>query len=76
VDAWINGATHLGGQRCGHHEDRGDSANYRKLAEHKIGPQQGRIATTMVATNKCLAESNKSRAGGKATNRRESGKQP
>jgi hypothetical protein len=42
VDAGINGATHLGGQRCGDHEDRGDSTNYRKLAEHKIGPQQGR----------------------------------
>ena len=24
VDAGINGATHLGGQRCGDHEDRGD----------------------------------------------------
>src|SRR5262249_31390384 len=41
VDAEINGATHLGGQRCGDHEDRGDSTNYRKLAEHEIGPQQG-----------------------------------
>ena len=41
VDAGINGATHLGGQRCGDHEDRGDSADYRKLPEHKIGPQQG-----------------------------------
>src|SRR5262245_29277412 len=35
VDAGINGATHLGGQRCGDHENRGDSTN-RKLAEHKI----------------------------------------
>jgi hypothetical protein len=43
VDAGIDGATHLGGQRCGDHEDRGDSTNYRKLAEHKIGPQQGRL---------------------------------
>src|SRR5436190_13604407 len=43
VDAGINGATHLGGQRCGDHEDRGDSTNYRKLAEHKIGSQQGRV---------------------------------
>src|SRR5262249_43770470 len=41
VDAWINAATHLGGQRCGDHEDR-DSTDYRKLAEHKIGSQQGR----------------------------------
>ncbi len=35
VDAGINGATHLGGQRCGDHEDRGDNTNYRKLAGHK-----------------------------------------
>jgi hypothetical protein len=59
-----------GGQRCADHEDRGDSANYRKLAEHKIGPQRG-IATTMAATNKCLAESNKSRTGREATKKRE-----
>jgi len=39
VDAGINAATHLGGQRWGRHEDRGDSTNYRKLAEHEIGPQ-------------------------------------
>ena len=70
VDAGINGATHLGGQRCGDHEDRGDSTNDRKLAEHKIGPPAGAIATTMAATNKCLAQSNKSRAGGKATKKR------
>ncbi len=42
VDARINGASHLGGQRCGDHEDRGDSTDYRKLAEHKIVSQQGR----------------------------------
>ena len=41
VDAGIDGATHLGGQRCGDHEDRGDSTNYRKLAEHKIGTSKG-----------------------------------
>src|SRR5262245_58214578 len=35
VDAGANSATHLGGQRRGDHEDRGDSTNYRKLAEHK-----------------------------------------
>jgi hypothetical protein len=69
VDAGINGATHLGGQRRGDHENRGDSTD-RKLAEHKIGPQRGAIATTMAATNKCLAESNKSYAGGKATKKR------
>ena len=35
VDAGINGATHLGGQRCGRHEDR-DSTDYRKLAEARL----------------------------------------
>jgi hypothetical protein len=39
MDAGINAATHLRGQRCWDHEDRGDSTNYRKLAEHKVGPQ-------------------------------------
>jgi hypothetical protein len=38
MDAGINAATHLRGQRCGRHEDR-DSTDYRKLAEHEIGPQ-------------------------------------
>jgi hypothetical protein len=42
MDAGINGATHLGGKRCGRHEDPGDSTNYRKLAEHEIVSQQGR----------------------------------
>ena len=69
VDAGINGTTHLGGQRCGDHEARGDSTNYRKLAEHKI-VLPGAIATTMAATNKCLAQSNKSAAGGKVTKKR------
>jgi hypothetical protein len=41
ADAGINAATHLGGQRRGDHDDHCDSTNYRKLAEHKIGPQQG-----------------------------------
>ena len=36
VDAGIDGATHLGDQRCGDHEDRGDNTNDRKLAVHKI----------------------------------------
>ena len=36
VDAGVNSAPDLGGQRHGDHEDRGDSTNYRKLAEHKI----------------------------------------
>jgi len=31
VDARINGATHLGGQRCGDHEDGSDSTDYRSL---------------------------------------------
>jgi hypothetical protein len=35
VNAGINSATHLGGRRCGDHEDRGDSTNYRKLAKHR-----------------------------------------
>ena len=38
MDAGINAATHLRGQRRGRHEDRGDSTDYRKLAEHEIGP--------------------------------------
>jgi hypothetical protein len=33
--AEVNSATHLGGQRCGDHEDPGDSTKYRKLANHK-----------------------------------------
>src|SRR5262245_48056405 len=36
ADAGVNSAADLGGQRCGDHEDRGDSSNYRKLAQHKI----------------------------------------
>src|SRR5262249_350758 len=36
VDAGVNSAPNLGGQRCGDHEDRGDSTNYRKLAEHNL----------------------------------------
>src|SRR5262249_13175984 len=34
VDAGVNDATHLSGQRCRDHEDRGDNTNYRKLVEH------------------------------------------
>jgi hypothetical protein len=40
VDAGIDGATHLGRQRCGDHEDRGNSTD-RQLAEHKIGTSRG-----------------------------------
>src|SRR5215831_14476486 len=36
VDAGVNGATHLSGQRCRDHEYRGDNTNYRKLAEHNL----------------------------------------
>jgi len=34
VDAGINSAAHLGGGRCGDHEDGADNTNDRKLAEH------------------------------------------
>jgi hypothetical protein len=34
--AGVNSAPDLGGQRCGDHEDRGDSTNYRKLAGNSI----------------------------------------
>jgi hypothetical protein len=34
--AGINGAPDLGAQRCGDHEDRGDSTNYRKFGEHNL----------------------------------------
>src|SRR5262245_12617400 len=52
VDAGVNSAAHLGGQRCGDHEDRGDSTNYRKLAEHKIGRSRpsGRFLRRQAAT--------------------------
>src|SRR5262249_12641947 len=36
VDAGINAAPHLGGQCCRDHDDRGESTNYRKLAEHNL----------------------------------------
>ena len=38
VDAGVNAAPHLGGQCCGDHDDRGESTNYRKLAEHVKSP--------------------------------------
>jgi len=41
MDAGINCATHLGGQRRRDHEDRGDSTNYRKLAKHEVVPSRG-----------------------------------
>jgi hypothetical protein len=76
VDAGINGTTHLGGQCCGDHENRGDSTD-RKLAEHNQGSlwvipesQAAAIGVTMAATNKCLAQSNKSDVGGKAHKKR------
>src|SRR5262249_52993075 len=36
VNAGANGSPDLGGHRCRDHEDRGDSTNYRKLAEHNL----------------------------------------
>jgi hypothetical protein len=36
----------------------------------------GAITTSMAATNKCLAQDNKSSAGREATNKRENGNQP
>jgi hypothetical protein len=66
VDAGVNSAPDLGGQHCGDHEDRGDSTNYRNLAEHdlrlpwaqnNIGPgisgqgPQGRYSSSTDASN-------------------------
>jgi hypothetical protein len=34
VDAGIDSASHLRGQRCGDHMGDSDSTNYRKLGEH------------------------------------------
>jgi hypothetical protein len=34
VEAGVNSAAALGEQRCGDHNDRGDSAYCRRLAEH------------------------------------------
>src|SRR5206468_1359801 len=44
--AGINSAPDLGGQRCGNHEDRGDSTGNRQLAEHLslLGPNPPSIA--------------------------------
>jgi hypothetical protein len=36
VNSGVNSAADLGRQRCGDHDDRGDSTNYRKLAEHNL----------------------------------------
>src|SRR5215470_13958343 len=36
VDAGVNAAPDLGGQCCGEHDDRGESTNYRTLAEHNL----------------------------------------
>jgi hypothetical protein len=43
VHAGIDGATHLGGQRRGDHDDRGDSTNYRKPAEHNLSLPSARF---------------------------------
>ena len=44
--AGVNCASDLGGQRCGNHEDRGDSTGNRRLAEHLslLGPNPPSIA--------------------------------
>ena len=34
--AGVNSAPDLGEERCRDHEDRGDTTNYRKLAEHNL----------------------------------------
>ena len=44
VDAGVNGAPDLGGQRCRDHEDRGDNTNYRKLAEYNFKPPLAAVA--------------------------------
>jgi hypothetical protein len=51
VDAGINGATHLGEQRCGDHDDRGDSAYCRQLAEHNkaLASSKAAAVTTPLA---------------------------
>jgi hypothetical protein len=49
VDAGVNSATHLGGQRCGDHEDPGDSTKYRKLAKHKTAYLQ--LRRSLACTN-------------------------
>jgi hypothetical protein len=36
MDAGINAATHLGEHRCRDHDNCGDSANYREVAEHQV----------------------------------------
>jgi len=36
ASAGVNSAPDLGGRRCGDHEDRDDSTNYPKLAEHNL----------------------------------------
>jgi hypothetical protein len=41
VDAGIYAATHLGGHRCRHYENRGDSTDDRKLAKHDFVPNWG-----------------------------------
>jgi hypothetical protein len=48
VDAGMNSATHLGGQRCGDHEDRSDSTNYRKL--HIFSPTHFPFPTRLSAS--------------------------
>jgi hypothetical protein len=41
MDAGINAATHLGGQRCGDHEDHGDSTIMESLPSIRLSPSRG-----------------------------------
>ena len=64
VDAGINSAPDLGAQRRGDHEDRGDSTNYRKLAEHNLSlpwvqttePLLGRVYQLRVSEDHLILE--------------------
>jgi hypothetical protein len=51
VDAGVNSATALGEQRCGDHDDRGDSAYCRQLAEHNkaLASSKAAAVTTPLA---------------------------
>src|SRR5262249_21817969 len=50
VDAGVNSAADLGGQRCGNHEDRGDSTNYRKNAEHNLSLPLGLVRVSELSS--------------------------
>ena len=62
--AGVNSAPDLGAQRRGDHEDRGDSTNYRKLAEHNLSlpwvqttePLLGRVYQLRVSEDDLILE--------------------